>query len=106
MTNMSGKHRRKFTPEYRREAARLVIETGRSIAQVARDVGVSPALLGRWVAQEKASTTHTDVLVETERAELDRLRTENAQLRMDNDFLARAASYFASRQPGRTSSRS
>jgi transposase len=101
----NGKLRRKYTPEYRREAARLVIDTGRPIVEVATEIGVGPALLGRWVAQERALMPPQTAVSESERAELDRLRVENQQLRMDNDFLARAASFFASRQTGRNASR-
>jgi transposase len=46
---MSGK-RRKFTPEFREQAARLVIETGRPVAHVAAEIGVGDQLLGRWFA--------------------------------------------------------
>jgi len=101
----SSKHRRKFTPEYRREAAHLVIDTGRTIAEVAREISVCEQSLGRWVAHERAEAPQSQVLQESERMELDRLRVEVQQLRMDNDFLARAASFFASRQTGRTASR-
>ena len=48
------KGRRKYTPEYRVEAARLVIETDRAIAEVARELGVGAQLLGRWVHAERA----------------------------------------------------
>ena len=51
---MSGRKRKSYTPAYRREAARLVIDTGRPIAQVAREIGVGEPLLGRWVARERA----------------------------------------------------
>ena len=53
MMSTTGKHRRKFTPEYRRETARLVIDTGRSIAQVTREIGVGEASLGRWVCSSR-----------------------------------------------------
>jgi transposase-like protein len=53
---MSGT-RRKFTPAYRREAAHLVIDTGRTIAVVAREIGVGEQLLGRWVAVERSGKT-------------------------------------------------
>lgn len=105
MDNTASKHRRLFTPEYRQRAAYLVIDTGRTIAEVAREISVGEAVLGRWVAKERATMPQTEVLSESERVELDRLRIENQQLRMDNDFLARAASFFASRQTGRTASR-
>jgi transposase-like protein len=45
---MSGK-RRKYTPEFREQAARLVIETGRPVAHVAAEIGVGEQVLGRWV---------------------------------------------------------
>jgi transposase len=66
---------------------------------------VGPQLLSRWVAAEKAVMPQEMVVSESERAELDRLRVEVQQLRMDNDFLSRAAVFFASKQNGRTVSR-
>jgi transposase len=97
-----GKHRR-FTPEYRREAARLVIESGRPIAQVARELGLGAQLLSRWVLVERASDEPAEpaaggqgVLSVDERAELARLRRENAELRKDREFLKKAAAFFAS----------
>jgi len=99
-------HRRKFTPDYRREAAHLVIDTGRTIAEVAREIGVGEALLGRWVGQERAVCGQpSGGLAESERAELERLRAEVLQLRMDNEFLGKAAAFFASRTSGRNASR-
>ena len=103
--NVIGKHRRKFTSDYRREAARLVIDTGRTVAEVAREIGVAEQTLGRWVTTERQASPMPDRVSESERAELERLRAEVAQLKMDNDFLARAASFFASRQHNRTVTR-
>jgi transposase len=106
MGNTVGVHRRKFTPEYRREAAHLVIDTGRTITEVAAEIGVGAQLLGRWVTQERASgASPTGAVSESERAELERLRAEVLQLRMDNEFLGKAAAFFASRTNARTSSR-
>lgn len=83
-----GAKRKSYTPRYRREAAHLVIDTGRTIAEVAREIGVGEQLLGRWVAAERAKMdTPPDALDIDERAELERLRRENAQLRMDREFL-------------------
>ncbi|WP_349866489.1 MULTISPECIES: transposase [unclassified Corynebacterium] len=48
-----GQQRQKYTPEYRREAANLVIESQRPIAHVAKEIGVAPGLLGRWVKNER-----------------------------------------------------
>ena len=49
-----GAKRKSYTPKYRQDAAHLVIDTGRTIAQVARDIGVGEQLLGRWVAIERS----------------------------------------------------
>lgn len=51
---MGTKSRKTYTPEYRREAALRVIDTGRTIAAVARELNVGEQLLGRWVARERA----------------------------------------------------
>jgi len=101
--------RKKYTPEYRIEAARLVTETGRPIAHVAAELGVGAQLLGRWVQQERErSGEHAPVadgpLGEDERAELARLRSEVRELRMDNEFLGKAAAFFASKPPRRNGS--
>jgi transposase len=85
---MSGK-RRKYTPEFREQAARLVIETGRPVAHVAAEIGVGEQVLGRWVrlARESAGAgDNSRVLDADERAELARLRRENAELRLDRAF--------------------
>jgi len=99
---MSGPRKRKsYTPAYRREAAHLVIDTGRPIVQVAREIGVGEALLGRWVALERARTDPPEALDVDERAELTRLRAENAELRMDREFLRKAAAFFATENQNR-----
>lgn len=94
---MSGK-RRNYTPVFRREAAQLVIDTGRPVAHVAREIGVGEQLLGRWVAVERAKQVAPPQALDVdERAELTRLRTENAELRMDREFLKKAAAYAGDR---------
>ena len=98
---VSGK-RRKFTPEFREQAARLVIETGRPIAAVAAEIGVGEAVLGRWVrlARQRAGSDDTGAVLDAdERAELERLRKEVAELRLDREFLKKAAAFFASEPP-------
>lgn len=91
--------RKKYTPEYRQEAARLVIDTSRPIAQVARELGVNPGLLGRWVKaeRERSGEIPSGDIETDERVELDRLRKEIAELKMDNEFLGKAAAFFASK---------
>jgi transposase len=90
------KQRRKFTAQYRHEAARLVIDSGRTIAEVATELGLGAQLLGKWVKAEKETMTPAP-LSANEREELVRLRKENAELRMDNEFLGKAAAFFASK---------
>ncbi len=91
-----GAKRKSYTPTYRREAAHLVIDTGRAIVEVAREIGVGEALLGRWVAIERSRMDDPPVAVDAdERAELRRLRREVAELRMDREFLKKAAAFFA-----------
>jgi len=95
---MSGK-RKKYTPEFREQAARLVIETGRPVAHVAAEIGVGEQLLGRWVRQVREAAGDTGAVLDAdERAELERLRKENAELRLDRQFLKKAAAFFASEQ--------
>jgi len=99
--------RRTFTPEYRSQAARLVIETGRPIAGVAREIGVYDSSWGRWVAREREAmgALGSGELDVGERAELVRLRQENAELRRDNEFLGKASAFFASKSLSMSSSR-
>ena len=91
-----GKTRREFTPEFKDEAVKLVINTGRAVATVARELGVNEATLGRWVNLFKASQDAGDAGTgETEKAELLRLRKENADLKLDRAFLKKASLFFA-----------
>ena len=91
-----GRQRREFTPEFKDEAVRLVINTGRAVATVARELGINEATLGRWVNAFKARQDAGDGgLSETERAELARLRKENSELKMDRAFLKKASLFFA-----------
>ena len=104
----STKKRRTYTPEYRREAAHLVIDTDRTIAAVAAEISVGAQLLGRWVQAERdrMGAPPDSPLDVSERAELERLRTENSELRLDNEFLGKAAAFFAAEStPGRSVSR-
>ena len=86
-----GETRRKFDADFREGAVRLVRETGKPIAQVARDLGVSEGTLGNWVKADRRRREGGDgQLSEDERAELARLRKENAELQMRCDVLKRS----------------
>jgi transposase len=94
--SVMGRQRREFTPEYKDEAVKLVINTGRAVATVARELGVQESTLGRWVNAFKARQDVGDgALSETERVELARLRKENSELKMDRAFLKKASLFFA-----------
>jgi len=83
--------RRRFDPEFRAGAVRIVLETGKPIAQVARDLGINAGTLGNWVNQAKAADVTGDgSLSESEREELIRLRRECAELSMERDVLKRS----------------
>ena len=87
-----GNTRREFTPEYKDEAVKLVINTGRPPATVARELGVKEQTLGRWVNLFRERQAAGDgALSETERAELARLRKENSELKMARAFLKKAS---------------
>ncbi len=87
---------RNFSPEFREEAARMVIETSRAIADVARELGISETSLGNWVRayREKHAADEPPLQV-SERARLRELERKNRELEMENTFLKKAAAYFA-----------
>ena len=88
--------RRSFTDEFKAGAVRLVIDEGKSIAQVARDLDLTASALGGWVERARADRSKGKTgLTTEERAELARLRKENRELRMERDILKKAAAFFA-----------
>ncbi len=71
-----------------------------TIRDVAKSIGVHEITLGKWVNKAKDSGSSQDKeLSEAERAELERLRKENAVLRMERDFAKKVAAWFAKEQP-------
>ena len=81
---------RQFSPEFKDEAVRLVIEASRPIAQVARELGINAGTLGNWVARARQAREGTQSLSSGDIEELKRLRAENAELRMERDVLKRS----------------
>ena len=77
--------RKKYDREFREGAVRIVEETNKPIAQVARDLGVNEGTLGNWVNRARESAEGTKGLSKDDREELKRLRGEVAELRMERD---------------------
>ena len=91
-----GSTRRRFTEEYKAQAVAFVIDDHRPIAEVARNIGVHEMTLGRWVKNAKKSDDSPDKPLDgSERAELERLRAENAELQMQVEFAKKVATWFA-----------
>lgn len=94
--------RRRFDREFREGAVRIVRETGKPIAQVARELGVHDGTLGNWVNADRRRRERGDGrLSEDERAELVRLRKHCAELQMRCDVLKRSVALWVSEAMGR-----
>jgi transposase len=92
---LPGKYKT-YSPEFREEAARMVVETSRPIADVARELSVSETSLGNWVRAYREKHAGEDPPLQlSERARLRELEREVRELRMKNEFLSKAAAYFA-----------
>lgn len=92
---MPGK-RGTYSPEFKDEAVKMVIESSRGIAEVAREIGVKEGTLGNWVNRYRAEHTGDEPpLSVSERARLRELERENRELRMKAEFLGKAAAFFA-----------
>ena len=94
-----AEQRRQYTREFKQEAVRLVEESGRSKAQIARELGIHESLLKRWKSQME-DRPPADVFpgngnVSAAEAEIRRLKREVEVLRQERDFLKKATAYFA-----------
>jgi transposase len=87
--------RRSFTSGYKAEVVALCRTSGKTIAQVARDLGLTVTAVRRWVAQAEIDAGQREGLTTAEREELTRLRRENRVLREERDILKRATVFFA-----------
>jgi len=92
--------RRRFSPQFKAEAVQMVLETGRPIAEVARDLGIHDGTLGNWVnAWRRANPEPEMALTPVERARVQEMEEEIRRLRMENEFLKKAAAFFARTHP-------
>jgi transposase len=97
-----GETRRKFDQDFKEGAVRLVRETGKPVAQLAKDLGINEGTLGNWVnAGKRRRSDGNGALTEDERAELTRLRKENAELAMERDVLKRSVALWVKDAMGR-----
>ena len=92
-----SKKRRSFTPEFKEEAAKMVVESCRPVSLVARELGVNEQTLRNWVNEyRKAHAGDEPPLSVSERARLRELEKEVRELRLEKEFLGKAAAFFAS----------
>ena len=97
------KKRRKYEKEFKLEAVRLALESERSLAEVARDLGIAPALLHQWKQQldkrDPAAAFPGHGKLAGPEDETRRLRRELEQVTQERDFLEKAAAFFARESP-------
>ncbi|MBS3981715.1 MAG: IS3 family transposase [Rhodobacteraceae bacterium] len=84
------------TAEFRREAVRLALTSGRTRREIAEDLGIGLSTLTRWLGRERDVREPSEVSVDLH-AELKRLRRENAVLKQERDILKKAAAFFGER---------
>jgi transposase len=90
------RQRRRFDAEYKAQAARLVLDEGKSVAAVARELDLTETALREWVKRTQADRTKGRTgLTTAEREELARLRKENRILQEERDILKKATAFFA-----------
>jgi len=89
--------RRSFTDEFKAGAVRLVLDEGKSVTRVAKDLDLTASSLSHWVEQARANrgTSTRGTLTTDEKEELARLRKENRELRLEREILKKAAAFFA-----------
>ena len=87
----------KYSVEFKDEAVKMVVESSRGIADVAREIHVNETTLGSWVAKyREAHAGEEPPLTISDRARLRELEKENRELRLEKEFLGKAAAFFAS----------
>jgi transposase len=91
---MEKRTRRKFTKEFKAETVALIRQSGKSIAEICRDMGLPESSVHRWLAHAEIDAGQRDGLTTTEREELSRLRRELRVVREERDVLAKAIAFF------------
>ena len=92
---MTARPRRSFTPEFKAHTVELVRTSGKSVAEVCRDLDLTETAVRRWLAQADIDSGRREGLTTAEREELTRLRRENRVLREEREILRKAAAFFA-----------
>lgn len=91
-----SKNRRSFTPEYKDEAAKMVVELSRPVVSVARELGLNEQTLRNWVnSYRETHAGEEPPLTVSDRARLRELEKENRELRLEKEFMGKAAAFFA-----------
>jgi transposase len=99
---MEGRPCRSFTEDYKRQAAELVVSSGRSITSVAKELGLRDSVLRRWVEKlrqqptsaARRPTTQATPMSADQASEIARLRQENERLRIERDILKKSIAIF------------
>lgn len=99
---MTPNEKRRYSPQFKDQAVRMVTELGKSRAEVARDLEINESTLGRWVAKEigtlgTGSGSHKKPADPTSE-DPNEMRKRIAELEMENTFLKKAAAFFAKEQ--------
>jgi transposase len=93
--------RRKFSEEFKRDAVKLVRTSGKSIKQVADELGIYDSTLDNWVKQDRIDRGEREGLTSEDKARLRELEAENARLRMERDLLKRSVAFWVQEQSTR-----
>ena len=86
--------RRKFTPEFKRDAVELVLSTGRPISEVAKELGLYDSSLGNWVRQAQVDRGERDGVTSDDKARIRELETELARAKSERDLLKRTVAFW------------
>lgn len=94
---MEKQKKRIYTEEFKAEAVNLYRQSGKTKAELSRDLGVSHTCLGKWIRQADidAGRGPKGTLTSGDKEELARVKEENRVLRMERDFLKKSVAFFA-----------